>query len=193
MKSTSQNASVAAASDADTPDASPGSDVPPEPEGEQRESAGRLSPTMIDLDLAGLSDPEQSLLSQGIQDVLAHLPRPVHRLAVQIVRDAVMKNIHDRWKGQASTTDVVTFDLTESSGDALVVELAICIDEARRQAAERGHAVEEELLLYVIHGLLHCCGYNDGDPAESQTMHAEEDRLLQCIGRAPISLRGKDI
>jgi probable rRNA maturation factor len=56
------------------------------------------------------------------------------------------------------------------------------VDEARRQAAGRALPVERELLLYCVHGVLHCLGYDDHDDAEYVRMHAEEDRILEAIG-----------
>jgi probable rRNA maturation factor len=61
-------------------------------------------------------------------------------------------------------------------------EVVLCVDEAARQAAEQGHTVAEELLLYAVHGLLHLCGYDDRTPADFAVMHAREDEILTHIG-----------
>jgi len=42
--------------------------------------------------------------------------------------------------------------------------------------------VRHELLLYALHGLLHCCGYDDSTDADREVMHTEEDRILEAIG-----------
>ncbi|MCA9295207.1 MAG: rRNA maturation RNase YbeY, partial [Phycisphaerales bacterium] len=83
--------------------------------------------------------------------------------------------------GLDSTTDVLTFPMSDA-GDAVDVDIAICVDEAQRQAGERGHAVEHEILLYAVHGLLHVTGHDDHDDAAYDAMHAEEDRILETIG-----------
>ena len=43
-----------------------------------------------------------------------------------------------------------------------------------------------QLLLYILHGLLHCAGFDDHDPAEHDRMHTEEDRILTAIGVGPV-------
>lgn len=104
----------------------------------------------------------------------------------RIVNDDEMAAAHLKYSGIPGTTDVLTFDLRDPShagpGDPLEVDLWICADEAARHAAEQGHPVERELLLYIVHGILHCRGYDDHDEAEHRRMHAEEDRILAAIG-----------
>lgn len=104
------------------------------------------------------------------------------RLSVRVVDDSRMAEAHERYAGVAGTTDVLTFDLTESPGAPLEVDLLVCGDEAERQASARGHEAGRELLLYVLHGLLHCLGHDDHDEAAAARMHDEEDRVLRAIG-----------
>ena len=108
---------------------------------------------------------------------------------VRLVADPEMAAAHMKFSKIPGTTDVLTFDLGASSaagGGALDVDILACVDEARRQAASRGHTPERELLLYILHGALHCLGYDDHDERGYQRMHAEEDRILTAIGIGPI-------
>lgn len=106
---------------------------------------------------------------------------------VRIIDDAAMAEAHARHCGLDSTTDVLTFDLRErlkvaTNHNRLDTDVLVCLDEARRQGADRGHATERELLLYIVHAMLHCLGFNDHDDGEYARMHAEEDRVLEQIG-----------
>lgn len=62
------------------------------------------------------------------------------------------------------------------------VDIVVCLDEAKRQASAAGHRVEQELLLYALHGVLHCVGYDDHDERAYELMHEVEDRVLEAIG-----------
>jgi len=111
-------------------------------------------------------------------------------VSARVVGDEEMAEAHEDFCGVEGTTDVITFDLTdpaEGLGAKGVVEadLLLCLDEAERQAARRGHALREELLLYVVHGVLHCLGHDDHDEAGYERMHAEEDRLMGLLGIGP--------
>lgn len=102
-----------------------------------------------------------------------------------IVGDHAMAREHERSMGVCGTTDVITFDLTDGASaqdSVLDVDLLLCADEAERRATERGIPMERELLLYALHGVLHCLGYDDHDDAAYAEMHAREDEVLEAIG-----------
>ncbi|MFG0258008.1 MAG: rRNA maturation RNase YbeY [Phycisphaerales bacterium JB043] len=115
-------------------------------------------------------------------EVVCDSSRTPHDIRVAIVDDARMRELHEQYKRDGSTTDVLTFDLRSDPGEALDVDLVVCLDEARRQAADRGHDMTHELLLYSLHGLLHCVGYDDRDEEAARAMHRREDELLREVG-----------
>lgn len=104
---------------------------------------------------------------------------------VKVIGDEEMAAAHVRYSGVEGTTDVLTFDLADGGaarGEPLDVDIFVCVDEARRRGAELGHDLERELLLYVVHGVLHCLGHDDHDEAGYAKMHALEDEVLAAIG-----------
>jgi rRNA maturation RNase YbeY len=133
------------------------------------------------LDLAWLT----SRLDAGLQHISRFTGRTVSRLAVRIVADPEMIELHRRHSGQDQTTDVLTFVLSETESGPIEADIAINADEAARQSAQRGHSIERELLLYAIHGALHGAGFDDHDQAGYRSMHQTEDRILQAIGVGP--------
>ncbi|MDG2292752.1 MAG: rRNA maturation RNase YbeY [Phycisphaerales bacterium] len=157
-----------AIADREEPDSSSEPDVP-------------LEPTITcetDLDAP---DVDPAWLLEQTTAVIAHLARTTCRATIRIVDDAEMIDLHVRYHDDPTTTDVLTFEGT-SEPMPLEVDIAVCLDEARRQSADRSHDVNSELLLYVVHGLLHCSGHDDHDPESHASMHAEEDRILKAIG-----------
>ncbi|MBL9148829.1 MAG: rRNA maturation RNase YbeY [Phycisphaerae bacterium] len=107
--------------------------------------------------------------------------RPIARIDVLIVGDREMSLYHERFSGVPGTTDVLTFPAS-GPDEPTEVDIVVCADEARRRASEFGHDLGRELLLYGIHGVLHCLGYDDHDPDSYERMHAEEDRILTDLG-----------
>ena len=96
-----------------------------------------------------------------------------------------MIQYHQQTMNLATTTDVLTFNYAPSDMQSapLDLETIICVDEARRQAAIRDHQLPElEILLYAIHSLLHCVGYDDLTPRQARIMHRKEDSILQQMG-----------
>jgi probable rRNA maturation factor len=115
---------------------------------------------------------------------------------VRIVGDDEMDRAHRRFKGVPGTTDVLTFDYSETPGVAttgepakLDTDILICADEASRQAAARGVDAQTELLLYIVHGMLHCLGHDDLTPDDAAAMHRREDEVLTALGVGPVYAR----
>jgi probable rRNA maturation factor len=100
---------------------------------------------------------------------------------VAFVDDAVISDLHARYFGDPSPTDVITFP----SGDALegeewpaLGEIVISTDTAARQAPEYGLDAVEEALLYVVHGVLHLVGYDDEDDDDAAQMSERQREIL---------------
>lgn len=112
---------------------------------------------------------------------------------VRLAGDSEVARAHESHLGQPGTTDVITFDLSDPNDAGcslfLDVDLLVCLDEAERQAVATGIAVERELLLYMVHGLLHCMGHDDHDEADAAAMHELEDEILTSIGIGPVFRR----
>ncbi len=87
---------------------------------------------------------------------------------------------------------LLSFPLGEPNSSRLSGELVIGAEVALAQAAERGHDVQAELALYVIHGLLHLCGYDDHDPAGAAAMRARERHYLRQLGLPDVAPRADD-
>ncbi|MFG0252991.1 MAG: rRNA maturation RNase YbeY [Phycisphaerales bacterium JB038] len=152
------------------------------------------SPSGISVELTLLQSAEQAgadlrldWLEEKAGEALAVLNCECGELSVVLVDDAAMQRAHHDHLGLESTTDVLTFDMAgdSSEGDVLDAEILICIDEAARRAGELGHSTELELLLYIVHGVLHCLGYDDHTEADYQRMHAREDEVLQALNLPP--------
>lgn len=155
-------------------DTDPGSTDEPRPSLAQVELIDRTQ---------SLSAAQRDLITSYAQRALSEL-NATGELRVAAVDDEEMAAAHVEHTGIEGTTDVLTFDLseTDSTDRELDVDVLICVDEAHRRAMERGHPVEHELLLYAIHAALHCLGHDDHDHEDASRMHAEEDRLLTLIG-----------
>jgi len=114
----------------------------------------------------------------------------VRRLAAQIARkknlsiafvtNAAIRKINRRFLKHDFATDVISFPL----GTDLLGELVISAELAVGEAAKRKIPVEEELLRYVAHGILHLLGYDDHAPADRAAMWKRQEReLSRALGR----------
>lgn len=107
-----------------------------------------------------------------------------------LIDDSRMIQLHQQHMNLPTTTDVLSFDLRDDPGDPVQADLAICLDEAKRQAKSRGHEWKMELLLYALHGMLHMLGHDDLTTKAYRAMHRREDELLQQAGFPPLFAGG---
>ena len=98
-------------------------------------------------------------------------------LSVAFVTNAAIRKINRRFLNHDFATDVISFPLDSD----LVGELVISAEYAVWEAAKRKIPVEEELLRYVAHGVLHLLGYDDHRPADRKRMWARQERELRRI------------
>jgi probable rRNA maturation factor len=103
-------------------------------------------------------------------------------VSLAFVDNTTIHTLNKRYLDHDEPTDVLSFPLSEAKSGSLSGEVVIGAEVARDQAARRGHAVEAELALYVIHGLLHLCGYDDHDDAGAAAMRQREKHYLHQLG-----------
>ena len=113
-------------------------------------------------------------------------------LEVAILGAAGMRRLNEEWLGHEGPTDVITFDLGEGEArrtGAAAGQVNVCWPIAQRQARLRGVRPEVELLLYVVHGVLHLLGYDDQGRAAAGRMHGKEDEMLGEMGYGAVYAR----
>jgi probable rRNA maturation factor len=142
------------------------------------------------LDTPDVDPPSAGWLEPILERAMTLAGVAAGRIELTLVDDDTMAQLHGEHCGDPSTTDVLTFDLGDGgpgrdAATPVEGDILICRDEARRQAAARGHDAREELLLYAVHGLLHLLGEDDRDPAAFTQMHRREDQLLTELGVGP--------
>ncbi len=102
-------------------------------------------------------------------------------LSLAVVDDPTIHDLNRRHLAHDYPTDVLSFCLEEAPG-RLEGEVIVSAETAITGAKEYGWAAENELLLYVIHGVLHLVGYRDKAEDEVLAMREAEQRYLQFAG-----------
>ena len=115
---------------------------------------------------------------------VAHGGRAGLELDVVFVGDQALAQLHAEWLADERPTDVIAFDLG-AEGPGPAGELYVSVDCARRVAPTRPVPVERELALYVVHGALHLCGFDDEAPDARARMRRAEAEVLASLGYAP--------
>ena len=132
--------------------------------------------SVIDL-TAGLCDRLRSCGRKALEEVLQLCTRPagirdLDEIEVSFVDDETIAELHLQFMGLAGPTDVITFDHGE---------IHISVETAMTQAREYANDFERELMLYIVHGLLHLAGYDDATERESALMEDMQSTILSNV------------
>lgn len=119
-------------------------------------------------------------VAAAVEASLEHGGRGGIELVVIFVDDPTLADLHARFLDDPSVTDVMSFDLGEGPGPA--GEVYVSVDRARERAQVRGVDLSRELCLYVVHGVLHLCGFDDHTESERSAMRAAEGLVMTSLG-----------
>jgi probable rRNA maturation factor len=137
------------------------------------------NPYEQELDFQGLKAAARAVLEgEGIREA---------KITVAFVDNAHIHRLNQQFLGHDEPTDVLTFPYTDPGAKKLEGEIAVGFEVARANAADRGHPVAAELALYVIHGCLHLCGYDDRTDRGAAAMRAKEREYLSKLGMQDIA------
>ena len=116
----------------------------------------------------------------AVRAALRHGGREHLEVDVALVSDAELASIHERFLDDPTPTDVISFDLGED-GDGPAAEVYASVDRAIEVARKRGSATSDELRLYVVHGTLHLCGFDDHEAVDRARMRRAESAVLRAL------------
>jgi len=87
----------------------------------------------------------------------------------------------DGIKGRALNSAEFPCDI-DDEGNLFVGSVAVCVARAKEQAEEYGHSYNRELHYLLIHGIMHCLGYDHVGDGERAEMREKEELILGRLG-----------
>ncbi len=124
-----------------------------------------------------------------IAELIAFIARAeaaaIAEVDLAVVTAGEMTALNRRYLRRSGCTDVLSFDLTGPGNAGLSAQIIVCGDVAVAEAARRGLRPQHELMLYVIHGLLHLLGHDDGRTPDAAHMQSRQEELLAEFLRRP--------
>lgn len=104
-------------------------------------------------------------------------------LNLVFVDNKQIKEINKTFLRHNYATDVLSFAYHEHSlHDIITGEILISAEMAVQQAHRHGYPAEDEIALYLVHGILHLLGYDDRKKGDAKKMHQRERALLAKFG-----------
>ncbi|RQP11326.1 MAG: rRNA maturation RNase YbeY [Microbacteriaceae bacterium] len=107
-------------------------------------------------------------------------------LAIVLVDEAAMEQLHVQWMDEPGPTDVLSFPMDELrpgteeeiTPAGLLGDIVLCPQVAIEQARSAGHSTQDELNLLTAHGILHLLGFDHAEPDEEREMFGLQRDIL---------------
>jgi probable rRNA maturation factor len=132
------------------------------------------------------------LLERAAQAVLARQAVPPEAdLTLVLTGDEHIRALNRDFLGRDAPTDVLSFPADETdpeTGRRYLGDVVISLPRALEQAAARGHMVEAEAQLLVVHGVLHLFGHDHAGAQERAIMWAAQAEILERLGLDQIKI-----
>lgn len=109
-------------------------------------------------------------------------------MAVVVTDNDSIQALNRDFRGMDEPTDVLAFGEEKpgpfvlAPGEPMYLgDVVISLERAEAQAQERDVAVEDELRLLLVHGILHLLGYDHATEDDHRQMWARQDAILQAL------------
>ena len=106
-------------------------------------------------------------------------------ITIVLTDDDQLHKLNQEFLGVDAPTDVLSFPAGETdpdSGKKYLGDILISYPRAATQASSGKHAVQDELQLLVVHGVLHLLGYDHVEEDEKIVMWALQSKILADLG-----------
>jgi probable rRNA maturation factor len=112
-----------------------------------------------------------------LRALMKHLECSHSEISVYFVTTKKISELHDQFFDDPTTTDCISFPIDEEH----LGEIFVCPETAVSYAKKHKIDAQKELTLYIVHGLLHCLGFDDLTPAKKRIMRKKEKNCMQFL------------
>ena len=105
-------------------------------------------------------------------------------LSLALVSSAEIRKLNAKYRKKDYATDVLSFPVEDSVsiGTRLLGDVVISVEKAKQQAREKRHGLTEEMVMLVIHGVVHLLGYDHERSAkEARIMGRLEKKIYRTL------------
>ena len=136
--------------------------------------------------------PLPSPLREKLKEKISKIPSLLQKedfsfpkkLNVILVDNAYIKKLNAQYRKKPTPTDVLTFVYNEipSPKDLVDAEIYISVEKAEEYAKKQGIPLEKELILLLLHGILHASGVDhERSKEEEEITYQKQEEWLKAL------------
>ena len=123
---------------------------------------------------------KDSIIKRVVREVIGKKSYSA-KLSFAFVDNNEIKRLNKKYFDSDDVTDVIAFPL-DNRNNTLNGEIVVSVETAVDTAVKENVNIEGEIILYVVHGLLHLLGYSDVERDDAVVMHEKESNILKALG-----------
>jgi probable rRNA maturation factor len=113
--------------------------------------------------------------------VFSSLGIPYAQASILLCDNNFIRKLNRKFFNESGVTDVISFPLKDAINPQYLGEVVICVEEAKNSSKLYGNTWQEELVLYLIHGILHILGFDDIKAKDRLKMQAKQEKILSKL------------
>lgn len=137
----------------------------------------------VAVDPGPFAEAPVELLERAVRLTLRAEGADEGELSVALLDDPAVRALNRDHLGRDQPTDVLSFAL-HAQGEAVVGDVYLGAEQARRQAEEAGVPEHEELVRLAVHGTLHVLGWDHPEDAAERVASPMWERQEALVAEA---------
>jgi probable rRNA maturation factor len=120
-------------------------------------------------------------IRQYVRKIFSFLNTPYKRISLVFCDNSLIESLNKRFFKKVYPTDVLSFPLKDDFDKDYLGEIVVSVEEAVGNANRYRKSWENELILYVIHGILHLLGDDDKNVKKRKVMRQREKKIMKHL------------
>ena len=103
------------------------------------------------------------------------------KLSILLCDNHFIRRLNKRYFKDSCSTDVISFPLADDLEPGYLGEVIVSVEKALGFSKKNKCDWKKELLLYIIHGILHLLGYSDKTSKEKNLIGQKQQEIVDKI------------
>jgi len=122
-----------------------------------------------------------SQLRKYITKTCILLHKPAVKISFLFCDNCFIRKLNRKYFKKSGPTDVIAFPLEDKLDKNYLGEVVVSVEEAVRVSKKNGISWQEELVLYMVHGVLHLSGFCDKTKKDRDKMERKQQKIVDVL------------
>lgn len=111
------------------------------------------------------------------------------KISILLCDNRLIKELNKKYLKKNRPTDVLAFPLSDRLEPDYLGEVVVSVEKAVQIALEFGLRWQDELMLYVVHGILHLLGYDDRTEKKRKVLEKKQKDILEQLESKSLKIK----